>query len=87
MKCPQCGYEWKIQRKPSVIARVTRSVALKEARAEPGSEAKEGGEPSSEKSEERVPAPAMEAAVDEEETVGLGWLQYWVDQGVVMWAI
>jgi len=70
-----------------VIARVTRSIALREARAEPGSEAKEEGEPSSEKSEERVPVPAMEAALDEKEIVRLAWLQYWLDQGVVMWAI
>jgi hypothetical protein len=64
-----------------------RSVALKEATAEPISEAKEEGEPFSEKSEERAPVPAMEAALDEEEIVGLAWLLYWVDQGVVMWAI
>jgi len=64
-----------------------RSVALKEARAEPGSEAKKEGEPLSEKSAERSTVPAMVAALDEEEIVGLAWLLYWVDQGVVMWAI
>lgn len=76
MKCPRCGYERKS--KPSVIARVMRSVAPKEARAEPGSEAKEEGEPFSEKSEERATVLPMEAALDEEEIVGLAWLLYWV---------
>jgi hypothetical protein len=27
------------------------------------------------------------ATTDEEEIVGLAWLLYWVDQGVVTWAI
>jgi hypothetical protein len=43
VKCPRCGYEWKIQRKPTVIARAMRSVAFKEAGAEPRSDEFNGG--------------------------------------------
>lgn len=52
-------------------ARVMRSVALKEARAEPVSEAIEEGEPFSAKSQEPALGSALEAALDEEEIAGL----------------
>lgn len=87
MKCPRCGYEWKIQRKPNVIARAMRSVAFKEARAEPRSDVKEAVEPFVEKSQQPPTSSTVAATTDEEEIVGLAWLLYWVDQGVVTWAI
>jgi hypothetical protein len=88
VKCPRCGYEWKIQRKLNVIGRVRmRSVALKEARTESTSEAKEAEELHLEESQQRPTSAGQAAAPNEEETVALAWLLYWMDQGVVTWAI
>jgi hypothetical protein len=70
VKCPRCSYEWKIQRRPSVIARVMRSVALKEVRAQPRSEAKQVCEPFLEKLQQALTSSAVAATPDEEEIVG-----------------
>jgi len=64
-----------------------RSVALKEAMAEPTSEAKEAAEPFLEKLQQPPTSSALALTADEEEIVGLAWLLYLVDQGVVTWAI
>jgi len=60
---------------------------LKEAGARPRSEAKEAVEPFREKRQEAASGSAVKVPPDEEEIVGLAWLLYWVDQGVVTWAI
>jgi hypothetical protein len=61
--------------------------SFREARAEPGSEAKEAGELLLEESQQPPTSSGQAAAPDEEEIVALAWLLYWVDQGVVTWAI
>ena len=67
MNCPRYWYEWKIQRRLSVIARMMRSVALKEARTQLGSEAKQVCEPSLEKLRQAPTSSAVAATPDEEE--------------------
>ena len=84
MKCRRCGYEWKIQRKPSAIRQVVQRPL--EFRAEARSEVKEAGGPFLEEPQ-RPPASSAIAGPEEEQVVGLAWLLHWVDQGVVTWAI
>jgi len=70
VNCPRCCYEWKIQHRPSVVARVMRSVASKEARAQAGSEAKQVCEAFLEKLQQAGTSSAAAATPDEEEIVG-----------------
>ena len=87
MKCPQCGYEWKAPRKPSMMGQVMGTLEPMEVAARPRSEAKEAREPLLEKLQRPHGSLKIAAALDEEEIVGLAWLLCWLDRGVVTWAI
>lgn len=79
MKCPPCGYEWKIQRKPGPIRQVVPQPL--QLRPEPTYESKEADELSPEKSQPRPTSSLVAAGADEEEIVCFAWLLHWVNEG------